>query len=596
MKVSVVIITYNQEKFIAQAIESALMQKTDFSHEIVIGEDCSIDSTRDIVIGFQRRYPHRIRVLLSQNNLGPQHNFIRTLQACRAQYVALLEGDDYWTRPYKLQKQSDFLDSHRDCATCFHNVTRIYEDGSHEPHDFNSPEQKEISTIEDLLDGNFIHTCSAMFRRGLIVRFPDWFYRVKMGDWSLHILNAQYGNVGYINEAMANYRVHDKGIWMGLSWPKKYEAKLDVYRHLETHLNARHKSFIVTNLLHGYHNLALTYRDSGNIAKARKYIRLYLIKTIFSGRMLKRKDLKLFATIYYPKLSKPIWTIARHKRIGENYGWWINKKANLSQKQMAVTNKVNIIIITRNNLECLTKSTTDIYQKTDFPFELIVVDNSSDIPEVISYLKRIERRNDTRILWLPKNLFYFPAINLALKIIDRNNRYTLILNDDVEIYDDQWIQYFISIIEREENIAYVGDFMKRLFCPPLGGWIDGWCMFFRTEIFGKVGFFSEKYIWWYGPADYAVRTIKVGYDIEDIKRQGDRNNHVKGIIKHLGGRTFNTVSKDASLPLDKMFVPDFKFEDLLFEHGLYKYYIISKLQRVYSKINMLRSYELDQKT
>ena len=97
IKVSVCMITYNHERFIAQAIESVLMQETDFRVELVIGEDCSTDGTRAIVREFGERFPERIRLLLPEHNLGMMPNFVATLSACRGQYVALLEGDDYWT-------------------------------------------------------------------------------------------------------------------------------------------------------------------------------------------------------------------------------------------------------------------------------------------------------------------------------------------------------------------------------------------------------------------------------------------------------------------------------------------------------------------
>ena len=130
MKVSVHMITYNHEKFIAQAIESALMQQVDFDYEIVIGEDCSTDRTREIVVAYQQRHPDKIRLLLHEQNVGVSLNDIRVYRACRGEYVAWLEGDDYWTSPHKLQKQADFLDSHPACSACFHPVTVFFEDGS----------------------------------------------------------------------------------------------------------------------------------------------------------------------------------------------------------------------------------------------------------------------------------------------------------------------------------------------------------------------------------------------------------------------------------------------------------------------------------
>src|SRR6266478_192430 len=120
MKVSVMMITYNHQRFIAQALESILAQAVNFDYEIVVGEDCSTDETRNVLMDFYRRYPDRIVPLLRNPNLGVMGNLEATLRECRGQYLALLEGDDYWTSGDKLQRQADFLDSHPDYAVCCH--------------------------------------------------------------------------------------------------------------------------------------------------------------------------------------------------------------------------------------------------------------------------------------------------------------------------------------------------------------------------------------------------------------------------------------------------------------------------------------------
>ena len=105
IKVSVVMLTYNHEKYIAQAIESVLMQETDFHYEIVIGEDCSTDRTREIVIEYQKKYPDKIRTLLHAKNIGGNANYRQTYSECNGDYIAFLEGDDFWIDRKKLQKQ-----------------------------------------------------------------------------------------------------------------------------------------------------------------------------------------------------------------------------------------------------------------------------------------------------------------------------------------------------------------------------------------------------------------------------------------------------------------------------------------------------------
>ncbi len=230
MKVSILIITYNHERFIAQTIESVLMQQTDFDYELVIGEDCSKDSTREIVIGYQRRYPDKIRLLLNEKNMGIIPNLVQTFKACKGQYIALCEGDDYWTNPLKLQKQVDCLDKHDNIAICCHNVQDIYEEGLDEsPYLPKGSIPESIFTVEDLIaKGWFIRTSSLMFRN-LREQLPDWFRDEKSqhGDFMLQLIHAAGGDIYYLSEVMSVYRMHpgsvtflhtrgkvkDTGIW-----------------------------------------------------------------------------------------------------------------------------------------------------------------------------------------------------------------------------------------------------------------------------------------------------------------------------------------------------------------------------------------------
>ena len=117
--VSICMITYNHANYIRQAIEGVMMQRTSFDIELIIGDDCSTDSTRDICLRFQKTYPGKIRLNEKINNIGPIKNFIKTLGACTGKYVAICEGDDYWVDPLKLQKQVDFLESNNDYSSLF---------------------------------------------------------------------------------------------------------------------------------------------------------------------------------------------------------------------------------------------------------------------------------------------------------------------------------------------------------------------------------------------------------------------------------------------------------------------------------------------
>lgn len=242
MKVSILMITYNHEKFIAQAVESVLMQKANFEYELVIGEDCSTDNTRQILLEYQKKHPDKIRLLLPEKNLGMYKNAVNTLQACRGQYIAHLEGDDYWTADDKLQKQVDLLDNHPEYTMSFHNVFCFREDNQSPPGILNY--EKLVYTIEDLLISNFISTPSVMYRAGVVKEMPIWFEELSMGDWPFHILHAQYGKIGYVDEVMAAYRIHAGGSWSNKSRDWQIQQIIQMLNTIKFYLHVKYEALI----------------------------------------------------------------------------------------------------------------------------------------------------------------------------------------------------------------------------------------------------------------------------------------------------------------------------------------------------------------
>ncbi len=214
MKVSVCVITYNHGKFIKDALDSILMQKTDFDFEITIGDDYSTDNTREILLTYARRYPNKINLLLHPKKIGIMENFIQTFIKCQGKYIAMLEGDDFWISPYKLQLQANFLDKNPDYAITFHKVY-IYDDKLKKKISVLPGNNYSRNTyyLRDILLGNFIPTCSVMLRNKLFGNFPRWFKELEMGDWPIHALNAQFGKIGYINKIMGVYRIHNANFY-----------------------------------------------------------------------------------------------------------------------------------------------------------------------------------------------------------------------------------------------------------------------------------------------------------------------------------------------------------------------------------------------
>ena len=209
---SVCLITYNHVKYIEQAIEGVLMQQTNFSFDLIIADDFSIDGTREIVINYKKKYPALIKLILQQKNVGAAQNWIELITTPSAKYIAYFEGDDYWTDPLKLQKQVDFLEANEDYAICFHRVCEWRNGEDIRLSTLNNSTEEETYTIEDLAVNNFIHTPSVIFRNGLIKQMPDWFVDSPVGDYPLHMLNARSGKIKYLPEPMAVYR-DSVGIW-----------------------------------------------------------------------------------------------------------------------------------------------------------------------------------------------------------------------------------------------------------------------------------------------------------------------------------------------------------------------------------------------
>lgn len=244
MKVSVVVCTYNHEPFIDRALAGVLDQSTAFDYEIVISEDCSTDATRDIVRRCRDENPDRIRLLLSAHNLRSNEVVARGFRAAVGDYVALLDGDDYWTSPHKLQRQADFLDEHPECALCFHDAELVDDAGKTlEGRRWTAASQKPRSTLEDIWFGNFIATCSTMFRKSALSEIPDWYAEFfPITDWPLYILCAEHGDIGYIPDVMGAYRLHDGGLYSPLTAAEKLRATDRFYRRMNERTEYRHDS------------------------------------------------------------------------------------------------------------------------------------------------------------------------------------------------------------------------------------------------------------------------------------------------------------------------------------------------------------------
>lgn len=210
LKVDILMMTYNHEQYIAQAIESVLSQKTNFDIRIIIGEDCSKDNTLNICKDYAIKFPNKILLVNQETNIGHQKNAIEIYNRVTAPYIALCEGDDYWTDENKLQKQVDFLENNKDFIICFHPVEEIRQDGS---IIISNKDQKLITDITDLINGWYMNTASYIFRNAKKISFPAMFFKVKATDLCFHILIAEDGGkIYFMNDIMSAYRRHEGGV------------------------------------------------------------------------------------------------------------------------------------------------------------------------------------------------------------------------------------------------------------------------------------------------------------------------------------------------------------------------------------------------
>jgi len=161
--VSVCIITFNQEEFVHEAIEGVLKQETTFPIELIIGEDCSTDRTREICEDYQKKYPRLIRVIAADKNMGATRNFLAVHEASSGKYIAVCEGDDYWTDPKKLQKQVGFLEVNNKYSICSHNAHRYFQEDNEFVH--LEREDRDL-VIKDFVVKNSLGfaSCSLLYR------------------------------------------------------------------------------------------------------------------------------------------------------------------------------------------------------------------------------------------------------------------------------------------------------------------------------------------------------------------------------------------------------------------------------------------------
>ena len=227
--VSVFMMAYNHALFISEALEGVLMQKTNFDFDIVIGEDCSTDNTRQIILDYQKKYPGKFKLLLHEKNIGAMANQMAVFKACSGKYIAMCEGDDYWTDPYKLQKQVDFLEANEEYSICSHRYSKLI-NGSIEV-------ENEFDTNYNFNLNNYFskwvtQPLTVVFRHSAM----DYDFINKLNpyifDMTLFYSIIKKGNGVCLPDNMGVYRIHEGGIYSNRNNLKHAELYYNAFKHI----------------------------------------------------------------------------------------------------------------------------------------------------------------------------------------------------------------------------------------------------------------------------------------------------------------------------------------------------------------------------
>lgn len=227
-------VTFNHAAYIRQALDSFLMQKTDFEYEIVVHDDASTDGTGDILREYEKKYPGRVRPLIQKenqysqgiDNISGAFNFPRA----RGKYIFMCDGDDYFVSPHKLQKQVDYMEAHPDCTLCIHSARIQLEGRALTERQMRPYRGSRVIPAEEIVDKASGYAMSSMaFPSRLVKNLPDYYVDCPVGDTPLQLMAAEEGCGYYIDEPMSAYRVGVAGSWTVAGKQGDYAGKQRVY-------------------------------------------------------------------------------------------------------------------------------------------------------------------------------------------------------------------------------------------------------------------------------------------------------------------------------------------------------------------------------
>ncbi len=311
--VSVICTAYNHKAYIAQAIESFLMQETDFSVEILIHDDASTDGTAEVIRQYQENFPDRIRVVLQTEN---QHskgvkvgNILR--QMAQGKYLATCEGDDYWTDPRKLAKQVAFMEDHPACSCCVHGAVKIDAVRGKAVGVMRADTQNRYFTTEEIIlgGGDLFPTNSMVYRREWGLSLPPFYQEAPIGDYPIMVYFSLQGDIYYMDELMAAYRINVRGSWTNRQFAnsekrRRFYERMDImYDAIDRYTDHRYQDSLQVVRRQ---NRWLQLIEQGRLKEARGEEFRDII-----NRMTRREKMRLWMKQYIPGVYERLLTLRR---------------------------------------------------------------------------------------------------------------------------------------------------------------------------------------------------------------------------------------------------------------------------------------------
>ena len=239
MKLDIILITYNQEQYIAQAVESVLMQRVDddVHVRVIVADDCSKDKTLEIIKSYEDRSPFPFVYLAADTNLGISKNYQRAFAACDGDYIAILEGDDWWSSPNHIEQHIRFLCTHKECSMSMNTITFYAQETqtSKLPYwGYGDADVFYVDTECQITQGNQLGNLSAcVFRTSCIKQLPDSLYSISIADWMLGVMLSQQGLIALLKESTSVYRTNVNSTWASLSEKQRVKKMLDLSKQYD---------------------------------------------------------------------------------------------------------------------------------------------------------------------------------------------------------------------------------------------------------------------------------------------------------------------------------------------------------------------------